>query len=277
MTWGRPDDEEILSGGVANAGLVVRVGDEVRRPANARTPTVHVFLRRLHASGFDGVPRPVGSPAIDAEGRERLAFIPGEVPLPPYPSWVQTDAALASVARLLRRFHDATRLCVTGPAGSRDLWSDELADPWSGPGDEILVCHNDVCLENVVFRDGEAVALLDLDFAAPGRATYDLAQLARMCAPVDDPLSAQRLGWLPADVAARLRVVADAYGLQQGRGELVQILDASIARGGDFVRRHVDAGEPGFVAMWLEIGGMARFDRRRAWFAEMRETLERDL
>ena len=274
MTWGIPHDEEILAGGVANAGLVVRIGDEVRGPANERTPTVHAFLRQLHAQGFDGIPKPVGSPAIDEDGRERLAFIPGEVPLPPYPEWAQTDRALASVARELRRFHDASRLCGLGPEA---LWSDELADPWYGPDDEILVCHNDVCLENVVFRDGEAVALLDLDFAAPGRPLYDLAQLARMCAPVDDPLSARRLGWLPVDVAARLRVVADAYGLERDRGELVEILAASIARGGEFVRRHVDAGEPGFVAMWHEMGGMARFDRRRDWFAAVRETLERDL
>ena len=197
--------------------------------------------------------------------------------MPPYPSWAQTDRALASLARLLRRFHDASQLCAADPADSTELWSDELADPWCGTGDEIVVCHNDVCLENVVFRDGDAVALLDLDFAAPGRPIYDLAQLARMCAPVDDPLSAQRLGWAPVDVAARLRVLADAYGLERGRGELVQILAASIARGGEFVLRHVDAGEPGFVAMWQEMGGMARFDRRRAWFAQIRENLEPDL
>ena len=30
-----------------------------------------------------------------------------------------------------------------------------------------MVCHNDVCLENVVFRGGAAVALLDFEFAAP--------------------------------------------------------------------------------------------------------------
>ena len=219
------DGKEILADGVANAGLVVRIGDEVRRPASARRSTVHAFLRRLHAQGFDGVPMPVGSPAVDEDGRERLEFIPGEVPLPPYPAWAQTDRALASVARLLRRFHDASRLSGAGSAGSTDLWSDELADPSCGPDDEILVCHNDVCLENVVFSDGEAVALLDLDFAAPGRPLYDLAQLARTCAPVDDPLSAA----------------------------------------------------PEFVAMWQEMGGMARFDRRRAWFAEIRETLGRDL
>ena len=37
-------------------------------------------------------------------------------------------------------------------------------------------------------------------------------------------------------------------------------LDRAIANGGEFVRRHAEAGEPGFVEMWASIGGMARFD-----------------
>jgi Ser/Thr protein kinase RdoA (MazF antagonist) len=42
------------------------------------------------------------------------------------------------------------------------------------------VCHNDVCIENVVFDDRrEAVGLLDFDFAAPGRAVRDLVHTAR--------------------------------------------------------------------------------------------------
>jgi len=32
------------------------------------------------------------------------------------------------------------------------------------------VCHDDVCSENVVFRDDIADALLDFEFDAPGRA-----------------------------------------------------------------------------------------------------------
>jgi thiamine kinase-like enzyme len=129
------------------------------------------------------------------------------------------------------------------------------------------VCHNDVCLENVVFRDGAAVALLDFDFAAPGRPVYDLAQFARMCVPVDDEVNAARLGWRPADKPARFRLVADAYGLDaDGRQELVAVMDVSIARGGQFVRDRVEAGDPNFIEMWEAMGGMERFDRRRRWW-----------
>jgi aminoglycoside phosphotransferase (APT) family kinase protein len=140
-----------------------------------------------------------------------------------------------------------------------------MADPEGGT----LVCHNDVCLENVVFRDGHAVALLDFDFAAPGRAVYDVAQLARMCVPIDDDVNAERLGWLPADHAARLRLVADAYGLdEQSRLDLIGVLSISIERGGEFVRKRVEAGDQNFIAMWRDMGGMERFDRRRRWWLD---------
>ena len=109
----------------------------------------------------------------------------------------------------------------------------------------------------------------DFDFAAPGSPVYDLAQFARMCVPVDDDISATRLGWHDADRPARLRLVADSYGLDgPGRSQLIEILADSIARGGEFNRRRVEAGDPNFIAMWNEGGGMERFDRRRRWWAE---------
>ena len=142
-----------------------------------------------------------------------------------------------------------------------------MADPTGGP----VLCHNDVCLENVVFRDGRAVALLDFDFAAPGRRVFDVASFARMCVPIDDEVSAARLGWLEQDLPSRLRLVADAYGLSaDDRAELLVILDRSVEKGGEFVRRRVEAGEPGFVKMWEEMGGVERFDRRRRWWSEER-------
>jgi hypothetical protein len=251
-------DEEVLSGGVANAGAVTRLGDFVLRPSNPYTGSIHRFLSALRAAGFEGASLPAG---VDVDGRERLRFIDGDVALSPYPAWVQTDTALSSVATLLRGFHDAAR--SFDPAGC--TWSAELADPDGGP----IVCHNDVCLENVVFRDGIAVGLLDFDFAAPGRPLYDLVQFARMCVPVDDDLSAARQGWAPADRPARLRLVADAYGLDLAeRHELQRLLGDSIVRGGEFVRLRVVAGDPNFIRMWNEMGGMERFDRRSRWWAE---------
>jgi hypothetical protein len=252
-------DEESLPGGVANAGSVTRVGDEVRRPSNPHSSSIHVFLSALRDTGFEGASLPIG---FDDEGRERLVFIEGDVPLPPYPEWAQLDSALTSIASLMRRFHDASR--SFDPAGS--TWSHEMVDPAGGS----MVCHNDVCLENVVFRRGLAVGLLDFDFAAPGRGVYDLAQMARMCVPVDDDLNAARLGWQPADRPARLRLVADTYGLDNAaRHELLAILSDTIVRqAGEFVQRRVALGDANFIKMWNEMGGMDRFERRRSWWIE---------
>lgn len=257
------DEDEVLQGGVANAGAVVRRGEHVLRPSSQNTPSIHRFLRALRDAGFDGVSEPVG---VDRDGRERMVFIPGDVAVPPFPDWAQADDVLASIADLLRRFHDAS--ASFDPSG--ETWSDEMADP-GGP----IVVHNDVCLENVVCRDGAAVALLDFDFAAPGRPVSDLAKMLRMCGPVDDDVSAASLGWHPADRAARARLVADAYGLDdRGRAELRTDLDHGNALSGEFVRRRVEAGDPNFIAVWERMGGQARFDRRRDWWAEQRPAFE---
>jgi hypothetical protein len=135
-----------------------------------------------------------------------------------------------------------------------------------------------VCLENVVFRDGVAVALLDFDFAAPGRPLYDLALMAGMCVPVDDDVSARRLGWTPADRPRRLRLLADAYGLDSvGRRDLIDTLDVRVARSGEFVLRRVCGGDPNFIDMWRDMGGMERYDRRRRWWAAHRPEFARAL
>ncbi len=249
--------EEQLDGGIANAGRVVRDGPHVLRPATEHSASIHAFLRAVRDAGFTGVPAPVGI----SDGQERLEFVEGEVALVPYPDWSQSDDALASVARLLRGLHDAAR----GFDASGLTWNEGLADPAGG----MLVVHNDIEPSNVVFRDGTAVAFVDFEFAAPGRALYDLAQLARLWVPIDDALDRDRVGWHPAGHPARLRLVADAYGLDRdGRVQLLEAVDDTLDRIEVAVRRSVDAGHPAAVELWHRTGGQARFDRRRGWWVE---------
>jgi Phosphotransferase enzyme family len=250
--------EQPLEGGIANAGLVARDGPHVLRPSSPHSGSIHAFLRAVRQAGFEGASAPVG---IDEDGRERLVFIDGDVPVPPYPDWSQSDTALASIARLLRGLHDAAR----GFDSQGLTWSDALADPAGGT----LVCHNDVELSNVVFRDGIAVALLDFEFAAPGRPVYDLAQLARLCVPIDDNVDQARVGWRPVDGPARLRLVADAYRLDRdGRAELLTVMTDAMDRIEAAVRRAVDAGHPSSIALWNRTGGSERYDRRRRWWTD---------
>jgi aminoglycoside phosphotransferase (APT) family kinase protein len=256
-------DERRLPGGVTNAGAVTRRGDLVLRPATRYTASSQRFLASLRAVGFDGAPEPRG---VHADGREQLAYIEGEVPFPPYPTWAQSDAALASVVTLVRRYHEAAaHVAVEGE------WNPEAADALGGR----IMCHNDVCLENIVFREGNAVALLDWEFAAPGRPVYDLAQLARMCIPVDDDRSAARLGWSPVDRPFRARLVCDVYGLPAAdRRQFLVELDAAIARHTQAVMRRVEQGDRNVIAMWDAGGGTKRYERRQAWWVAARRHFE---
>jgi hypothetical protein len=99
-----PSAEVPLYGGFANRGLVVRVGDTVRRPQRTTSAATHALLQHLQGVSFDGAPRFLG---VDSKGREVLSFIPGDAVTPPYPAWALTDPALVSVAELLRRYHAA--------------------------------------------------------------------------------------------------------------------------------------------------------------------------
>jgi hypothetical protein len=245
-------DEEPLEGGTANAGAVVRAGGHVLRPSSPYWASIHAWLRAVRAEGFDGVPMPVG---VDDDGRERLEFMEGDVPISPYPEWSQSDAALASIAELLRGLHEASR--VFDPRGL--AWNDLLADPAGGA----IVGHNDVEPSNVVFRDGRAVAFIDFEFAAPGRPIYDLAQLCRLCVPIESDFDQARIGWHPADRPKRLRLVADAYGLdREGRMELLCAMDDAIDRIETLARR----GEGGADPSRLQTGGIEKYERRRIWW-----------
>jgi hypothetical protein len=169
------------------------------------------------------------------------------------------DTALESIARLLRSLHDAAR--TFDPRGYS--WSDALADPDGGA----LVCHNDVELSNVVFRGGLAVALIDFEAAAPGRAVYDLAQFARLCVPIEADFDRARMGWRAADRPARLRLVADAYGLDpHGRMELLAAIDVALDRIEASVHRSLQT-DPDATVSVERTGGIEKYDRRRRWWA----------
>ena len=156
----RPAVEIPLLGGTANRGRVHRVGDTVRRPLR---PTSAGRPRAAAAPGG----RRLRRRAAGAGRRRRRAgrcsaTCPGEAVTAPAPGWGLTDAALHSVGRLLRRFHDAA-------AGLRPDARTPGRTGRPPPFDRGGIAHNDPNLDNVVFRDGRAVALIDFDLAAPGR------------------------------------------------------------------------------------------------------------
>ncbi|NUP46226.1 MAG: phosphotransferase [Catenulispora sp.] len=252
--------DEVLGGGLANLGQVVRRGDVVERPAPPHAAALHAYLRALRDAGFDGVPEPKGLRG----GRETLSFVEGDVAVPPYPEWPRADESIASVGRLLRRMHDV----AAGVPIPDARWPTEFADP--GADGDVVLCHNDVCLENVVFRDGEAVALIDFDFAAPGRPLWDLAFSAWYWVPMV-PGEIRRVEGLDGlDVGRRLRLMVDAYGLDDaGRGAFLDLFPEVTETCRRFIAKRVAAGDPVFTEIDAQRDPQ-RWEKIHAWLAEHR-------
>ena len=240
-----------LTGGTANRGRVVRVGATVRRPRTSTSPSVHALLRHLEDAGFDGAPRYLGD---DALGREVLSYVVGDVPVQPTPAWALTDSALVSVAALLRRYHEA--VADFDPSPYR--WATSVPDRYRGTS----VTHNDPNLDNVVFRDGMAVALIDFDLASPGRVEWDLAAAARLWVPLQDPRDTATS--MAERVPERLRLFADAYGLVgDQRRDMVRAVPLSHEWGYDIVREGARGGNDAYADYWKR--AQARFTRTQTW------------
>lgn len=220
---------EPLRGGVANAGGVFRVGNEVRRPHQENIDAIGQLASHLSAHHIEA-PLFLGR---DSAGNDRMVFIDGDVATPPFPSWALSLQSLRSAARLLRRFHEATAT-FHQPDGAQ--WDRSMAASAGGP----VVGHNDVCPENTVFRNGEAVAFIDLDLAAPTDPLLDVAHFVRMWIPlgtegVDRPLA----------MGARMRTALEGYGVAPSE-QLERAILLSIDQAQTFVRTHPS---PAFAAL----------------------------
>jgi hypothetical protein len=266
---GGPADEEPLSGG--NTGLVVRVGDTVRRQAGHWTPAVHALLDHLSAVGFDAVPRALGT---DERGREVASYLEGVVgtlgPERLAPQF-QTLEACRAIGRWVRDFHEAQ-------AG----FDPDPTLPWRvvpgrrlGPGE--VVVHHDVGTYNTVLRPDGSFAVIDFDFASPGQPVEDLAYVLWSWAPLWHDQSAVRREMGPVTLSERLHkfaAVLDGYAADaQLRAE---VPDAVLRRMADQSRTLQDLaaqGDPAFVRMVREAHA-ERPLRDAQWFAERRDLFE---
>ena len=258
-----PDAAEVpLVGGTANRGAVVRVEKTVHRPLRPTSPATHALLRHLEAVGFEGAPRFL---EVDRQGREVLSFVPGRAVYPPYPPWALTDDALRSVGRLLRAYHAA----VASFDPALHAWPQSPPPGYAGGP----VSHNDPNLDNVVFREGRAVALIDFDLASPGSTLWDVAAAARLWAPLrpNRLITDARRG----RALRRLRVFLDAYGVDADtRGGIADAVLANHDWCYDIVRGGAEGGHEAFAEHWN--GGAAqRAERTRAWYVESRDVLLR--
>lgn len=252
-----------LVGGDVNVGenAVVRVDDTVRRPQSDRADAVHALLRHFDAVGFDGAPRFLG---IDERGREILAFVEGRPALKPVPAG---DPVVQEIGALLRRMHDAQAGFVL-PAGV--CWPDL---PVVAPPDAV-VCHNDLFWPNVIFRVGRPVALIDWDLAAPAPRVYDVASAANFWVPLRPDDQAAEWGLVSGDRGPRLRLLCDAYGLDDAARTTLLDVVARLNRIGFETHRTLGGIErrPGWAEMW-DAGSGDEILARTAWFEAERDNL----
>jgi hypothetical protein len=201
-------EESVLGGGAVNE--VVRVGETVRRTPSERSGFVRELLALFENAGWQGAPRFLG---VDERGREIFGYVEGRAAVTPRErAAARTDESLAEVARLVREFHDLTH--GTALAGDRDV-----------------VCHNDLAPKNTVYDGWRPVAFIDWDLAAPGERTHDIAHVCWQYL---------ELGPGVADVrrtARRIRLICDAYGLDERDGLLDTVLWWQ-----DRCRRGIEAG-----------------------------------
>ncbi|WP_336714725.1 phosphotransferase enzyme family protein [Arthrobacter sp. USHLN218] len=240
---------------------VVRIGNTVRRPVRVFTATIQAYLGHLQDRGFCDAPIPLG---YDDAGREVLSFVRGEVPVEPLPGPATGMDVLRSLARLIRRLHDAAEGWVPPPdavfGGIPGGRPDGLEPLFTAPE---LVSHQDYCPGNVVFRAGLPAALIDFDLARPTTRVADLANALYWWAPLMHP--ADRAPSLAgADIPARVRAFADAYGLDLERRRA--LTDVALARSRNALLTMAAAAEADPVfARWWEEGLKDKLPRAEAW------------
>ncbi|MCF6379072.1 aminoglycoside phosphotransferase family protein [Nocardioides KLBMP 9356] len=218
--------------------------ETVTRPAGTHTPTVHAFLRHLRDQGLDCVPEP-----LSLGGRtETLRFIEGESG---GDGWrhQHDERGLRSAARLLRRIHDASvgwdppkdAVFAVPPVEGGDTFVNGDPGPW-----------------NFVWRDGEAVALIDWDFLHPAPRLSDVAYALHWFAPLRDDRAALEWHHFPEvpDRRTRVEVFLEAYDMVADF-DVVDAVVERIHRTSDHVRFLAAQGqEP--QRTWLEEGSVER-------------------
>ncbi|MFF4633490.1 phosphotransferase [Streptomyces griseorubiginosus] len=266
-------EEAALGGGAVNE--VVRIGDTVRRTPSQRPGFVRELLGLFERAGWPGAPRFLG---VDEQGREMFGYLEGRAAVTSCEhTAARTDEALVEVARLVRAFHDLTH--GTALAGDQDVVCHNDLAPKNTVYDDLApknTVYDDLAPKNTVYDDlapkstvrtaWRPVAFIDWDLAAPGERVHDLAHVCWQYLGLGPGVTDVR------DAARRIRLICDAYGLDERGG----LLD-TVRWWQDRCWRGIEAGalrgEPAMVR--LRAGGAVEEVRAaEEWVARHRRELD---
>lgn len=250
------DQEIVLSGG--NVSTVVRIGETVRRPLHWWSEAVHGLLHHLELQNFDSAPHFLG---VDAQGREMLTFMAGEVGHYPLPLYIWPEEVLQEVAQLLRRYHDTTASYVAPPDAR---WQFVYPDK----NRHEVICHNDFAPYNLVFAEKHPKAIIDFDTVGPGPRAWDLAYAAYRFVPFSYTQDMQDLGLAdPASQERRLRLFCDAYGFADPQ-EILHMIVPRLQAMCTLIIEETRAGNPAFQKM-LDEGHLTHYQNELATFRRL--------
>jgi hypothetical protein len=243
------EDEVRLPGG--NVGGAVLVGGTVRRPTGPWTPAVHALLGYL-ATRIPHLPQVLGH---DEQGGEMLSYLPGRVV--DIDSETLSLGQIDSVVRWTRAFHDA----VAGFAHP---------GPWRffPVADASLIGHNDIAPYNVCFEGDRLVGVFDWDLSGPSTPLFELAFIAWNSVPLWRDTE-------PGTAAARLRVIAAAYGTFTA-GQILHAVPPRIQTMLDGIPVAAAAGDQGMVNL-IAAGEPGRSRKTLAALVERIPAISRQL
>lgn len=189
--------------------------------------------------GFGGAPRLLGTDGTD----EVLSLLYGEPAFAPWPEALRAADGVGELGRWLRGYHEAVRT-FRPPADAH--WQGQ-EEEWR-PG--MVIRHGDLGPWNSIWDGGRLVGFIDWDFAAPGHAIDDLAQLAWYVVPLR-PVEQQRRASVTdfSTLRARLDALCTAYG--ERSEAVIEVLEALQSREAARIERLGGQGiEPwaGFLA-----------------------------
>jgi Ser/Thr protein kinase RdoA (MazF antagonist) len=127
-------------------------------------------------------------------------------------------------------------------------------------------------LENVVFRDGVATALIDFDLARPSSRLDDVCNMLQWWAPWQ-PVADRPETLADVDAGHRAAMMVQAYGLDaNSRSMLVPLARNTAERTWYSMRLRAERDGGGWRRMWdAGVGDAIR--RRQAWLQENSDAL----